>query len=266
MDLNVLDISVLVIFYVVILAFSMWISRLEKDSEDYFLASRSLIWPVIGISIVAANISTEQFVGMSGQGAGDVGLAVTAWQLTGSLGIVIVGFTLLPKFLKAGIYTMPQFLEYRYDPIARALMAILTVIIYVTVTIATVLYSGGLTLETIFGLDLMTGVILIGAFAAAYTTWGGLKAVAWADLFLGTGLIIGGLLTFYLGMKEVGGWAEFTTANADKLHIFLPADHKQLPWTGVVFGMWIPIIYYCGLNQFIVQRTLAAKSLKHNGD
>ena len=260
--LNGLDVGVFVLFFAVVVGVSMFKSRREKDSKDYFLASRGLTWWLIGFSIVAANISTEQFVGMAGQGAGNVGLAVSTWQLSGTLGIVIIAFTLLPRFLKAGIYTMPEFLEYRYNPAARAIMAVITVIIYVAVLLTAVLYSGGLTLRTIFGLKLHHAVWLIGIIAALYTTWGGLKAVAWADLFLGLGLLAGGLITFYLGLQACGGWEIFATRNADKLHMVLPADHPGLPWTGVLSGMGIVILYYCGLNQFIVQRNLAAKTLR----
>ncbi len=260
--LNWLDVAVFVLFFAVVVGVSMFKSRREKDSKDYFLASRGLTWWLIGFSIVAANISTEQFVGMAGQGAGNVGLAVSTWQLSGTLGIVIIAFTLLPRFLKAGIYTMPEFLEYRYNPAARAIMAVITVIIYVAVLLTAVLYSGGLTLRTIFGLKLHHAVWLIGIIAALYTTWGGLKAVAWADLFLGLGLLVGGLITFYLGLEACGGWEIFATRNADKLHMVLPADHPGLPWTGVLSGMGIVILYYCGLNQFIVQRNLAAKTLR----
>ena len=262
MELHALDILFFVAFFAVVVAFSMYKSRKEETSEDYFLASRGLTWPLIGLSIVAANISTEQIVGMAGQGAGDVGLAVSAWQLTGSIGIIIIAFTLLPRFLKAGIYTMPEYLEYRYNSAARGVMAFYTMIIYVVVLIASVLYSGGLTLHTIFGMNLTVAVWVIGVIAALYTTWGGLKAVAYADLFQGAGLIIGGLITLGLGFWAVGGVEAFFQENSDKLHMFLPASHEKLPWTGVVAGMWIPIIYYCGLNQFIVQRTLAAKTLR----
>jgi SSS family solute:Na+ symporter len=125
-----------------------------------------------------------------------------------------------------------------------------------------VLYSGGLTLETIFGLPLRQGVWAIGLIATLYTVWGGLKAVAWADLFQGLALIAGGMLTFVLGLKACGGWDVFTTMNAAKLHMILPAGDADLPWTGVVSGMFVVIIYYCGLNQFIVQRNLAAKTLR----
>ena len=263
MELNWFDVGVFLAFIGFVVAFSMFMSRREKTSEDYFLASRSLMWPLIGFSIVAANLSTEQFVGMAGQGAGDVGLAVSAWQLTGAVGIVIIAFTLLPRFLRAGIYTMPEYLEYRYNPWARAIMAFYTMIIYATVTITAVLYSGGLTLSAIFGLDLTLSIWLIGGIAAFYTTWGGLKAVAWADLFQGAGLMIGGLVTLYLVLQASGGVEAFYQENAQQLHMVLPADHPTLPWTGVLLGMWIPIVYYCGLNQFIVQRTLAAKDLRH---
>ena len=262
MDLNVFDIGVFLAFIGAVVAFSMFKSRREKTSEDYFLAGRGLTWPLIGLSIVAANISTEQFVGMAGQGAGSVGLAVSNWQLFGSIGIVLIAFTLLPRFLKAGIYTMPEYLEYRYNSAARALMALTTVVIYVAVLLTAVLYSGGLTLNKIFDVDLTLGVWLIGIIAALYTTWGGLKAVAWADLFQGGALILGGIATFFLGLHACGGWEAFSTTNADKLHMVLPADHEGLPWTGVLSGMGIVIIYYCGLNQFIVQRNLAARTLR----
>ena len=262
MDLNYFDIGVFLAFIIAVVGFSMFKSRKEKTSEDYFLASRGLKWWLIGFSIVAANISTEQFVGMAGQGAGSVGLAVSNWQLVGSIGIVVIAFTLLPRFLKAGIYTMPEYLEYRYNSTARALMALTTVVIYVAVLLTAVLYSGGITLKTIFGLSMKQGVWLIGLIAMLYTVWGGLKAVAWADLFQGLALLIGGIIIFFLGLHACGGWSEFSTTNSDKLHMILPAEHKGLPWTGVLSGMWIVIIYYCGLNQFIVQRNLAAKTLR----
>ncbi|MHC4437958.1 MAG: sodium:solute symporter family transporter, partial [Planctomycetota bacterium] len=143
MELNLFDIGVFLAFIGFVVVFSMFKSRKERTSEDYFLAGRGLKWWLIGISIVAANISTEQFVGMAGQGAGSVGLAVSNWQLFGSIGIVIIAFTLLPRFLRAGIYTMPEYLEYRYNSTARAIMALTTVVIYVAVLLTAVLYSGG---------------------------------------------------------------------------------------------------------------------------
>ena len=262
MSFTAIEIAIFVVFYAVVLSFSFYKSRGQKSAADYFLGGRALPWWLIGVSVVAANMSTEQFVGMAGQAAGDVGLAVSAWQLTGAIGIILVAWFFLPRFLRAGIFTMPEYLEYRYNGAARAIMSFLTVIIYVTVTTAAVLYSGATTLETVFGFKLTTAVGLIAGLALIYVVWGGLLAAVWADLFQGAALLIGGLITAYIGLKACGGPTEFFTQNADKLHLILPRTHGELPWTVLIGGMWIPIFYYCGLNQFIMQRTLAAKSLK----
>ena len=262
MRLTGFDISVFLAFIAAVILLSMLKSRREKNSVDFFLAGRDLKWYLIGFSIVAANISTEQFVGMAGQGAGTVGLAVSGFQLLGAVTIIFVAIFFLPRFLRAGVYTMPEYLEYRYHPAARGIMAFFTLVIYVTVTSTAVLYSGGLTLHTVFDIDLSQSIWLIGVIAALYTTWGGLKAVAWADLLQGSGLLLGGILTMALGFVAIGGVAPFLKAGAGRLHMVLPADHPQIPWTVLLLGLWIPNFYYCGLNQFIVQRTLAAKSLR----
>jgi len=262
MELSIIDLLFFVLFFVTVISVSLYKSRQEKNTEDYFLAGRGLKWYLIGFSIVAANISTEQFVGMSGQGAGNVGLAVAGYQLFGSITIVLVALWFLPKFLRAGIYTMPEYLEYRYNATARAVMALATVVIYVAVTTPAVLYSGAITLHTVFDMNVTRAVWLIGMIAVVYTTWGGLKAVAWADLFQGSALLIGGLVVLVLGLDAVGGLKPFLKANAEKLHMVLPQDHSEMPWTVLLFGLWIPNFYYCGLNQFIMQRTLAAKTLR----
>lgn len=266
MSFTPLDLIIFVGFFVVVIGLGIWKSRAgagkTENSSDFFLAGRGLSWPLIGISIVAANISTEQMVGMAGQAAGGVGLAVSAWQLIGSVGIVLIALTLLPTFLRAGIYTMPEFLEYRYNPAARAIMAILTVAIYVLVSLTAVLYSGGVTLRAVAGMDLIQAIWLLGLIGAVYSTIGGLKAIAWADLVQGLALLAAGLLVFFLGLQAVGGWGVFAKFNAQRLHMVLPAKNPDLPWTGIVSGMWIVIVYYCGLNQFIVQRNLAARTLR----
>lgn len=262
MQLQWIDIFVFIGFIALVVAFSVYKSTREENSEDYFLAGRGLKWYLIGFSIVAANISTEQFIGMSGQGAGNVGLAVSGYQLLGSVTIVFVAIFFLPRFLRSGIYTMPEYLEYRYNATARGLMAFYTMAIYVGVTITAVLYSGGLTLHTIFDIDITWAIWFIGIVAAIYTTWGGLRAVAYADLFQGSGLIIGGLLVMMLGFMAIGDVPSFFSENQDRLHMILPHDHPEIPWTALLIGLWIPNFYYCGLNQFIVQRTLAAKSLR----
>jgi len=266
MTLSFLDISVFLAFFGVVVGVSMYKSRKEETGEDYFLAGRGLFWPMIGLSLIAANISTEHFVGMAGQGAGIAGLAIASYEWIAAITLVFVAIFFLPKFLRSGIFTIPEYLEYRYNPAARAIMAFYTMVIYVGVTIAAVIYSGGLTLQTIFGdlenpRHLLYGVLVIGGIAGLYTIWGGLKAVAWADLFQGSALIIGGAVTMILGFKAIGV-RSFFEHNADKLHMVLAKDHPVLPWTALVIGLWIPNFYYWGLNQYITQRTLAAKTLR----
>lgn len=264
MELGLFDIGLFILFFVIVIGVSMYKSRHETSGEDFFLAGRGLLWPMIGISLIAANISTEQIVGQAGQGASSVGLAIASYEWMAAVTLVIVAFVFLPRFLRSGIYTIPEFLEYRYNSTARLLMAIYMIIIYVGVTLAAVIYGGALTMETLFDMNLVTAVWWIGGIAALYTAWGGLKAVAWADLFQGTAIIIGGVITMVLGFQAVGGWDNFATYNADKLHMILPADDPVLPWTALVIGLWIPNLYYWGLNQYITQRTLAAHSL-HQG-
>jgi SSS family solute:Na+ symporter len=266
MELTLVDISVFLAFFGVVIGVSLYKSRREETSEDFFLASRGLFWPLIGLSLIAANISTEHFVGMAGQGAGDVGLAIASYEWMAAITLVVVALYFLPKFLRTGIYTIPEYLEYRYNASARAIMAVITMFVYVIVTISTVVYSGGLTLQAIFGdtqnaRHLLYGILVVASIAAGYTAWGGLKAVAWADLFQGSALIIGGAIAMVYGFRAVGV-GNFFEANEDKLHMFLPASNKTLPWTALVIGLWIPNFYYWGLNQYITQRTLAAKTLR----
>lgn len=262
MQLHWLDLSVFILFFIVVVSVSMYKSRKERTGTDFFLAGRGLVWPLIGFSLIAANISTEHFVGMSGQAAGIAGMAVASYEWMAAITLVFVALFFLPKFLRSGIYTIPEFLEYRYNPAARGIMAFYMILMYTLVSIAAVVYTGALALHTIFDFDLVKAVWLIGIIAAVYTTWGGLKAVAWADLFQGSALIIGGLVTMVLGFRAVGGIGAFVATNQDKLHMIMPADHPVIPWTTLVVGLWIPNFYYWGLNQFITQRTLAAKSLK----
>ncbi len=256
------DVLVFVAFFAVTIGTSLYKSRKEESGEDFFLAGRGLLWPLNGHSLIAANISTEHYVGMSGQGAGSMGLAVASYEWIATVTLVVVALVFLPRFLRSGIYTIPEYLEHRYNAAARAIMAFYLMIVYVAVSISAVVYSGALTLQTLFEMDFVVAVWLIGGVAALYTTWGGLKAVAWADLFQGTALILGGALTLVLGLQAVGGVGSFFEANADRLHVVLPADHPTLPWTALIIGIWIPNFYYWGLNQFITQRALAAKTLR----
>ena len=262
MELSFLDIASFLLFFLIVVSVSMYKSRKEESGEDFFLAGRGLLWPMIGLSLIAANISTEQIVGQAGQGAGNVGLAVASYEWMAAITLVFVAFFFLPRFLRSGIFTMPEYLEHRYNTAARGLMAFYTLVIYVGVTISAVVYSGALTLNTIFDMNLWKAVWLIGGIAALYTTWGGLKAVAWADLFQGGALLLGGLVVLVIGFFAVGGVDNFMSTNADRLHMILPRNHPVLPWTALIVGLWIPNFYYWGLNQYITQRALAAKSIR----
>lgn len=261
MHLSPANLAAFVGFLAAVIGISLFASRKEEDQADYFLAGRSLSWWLIGFSLIASNISTEQFVGMSSKGY-SLGLAVASWEWMSAIFLVLMAWFLLPRFLQYGIYTMPEYLEYRYSAGARAIMAGLMMFAYVFVALATVLYSGGLALQTMFGINLQLAIWLIGIVAGLYTMYGGLKAVVWTDLFQGAALLLGGLAVLVLALGRVGGMEAFLAANQAKLHTVLPHDDPELPWTAVFFGgMWIPVIYYWGLNQFITQRTLAARSL-----
>lgn len=286
MDLGVVDIIVFVLFMGAVVVVSLYAGRKEKSSEDYFLAGRSLTWGLIGFSLIASNISTEHFVGMAGSAFGRVGLAIASYEWMSAITLTFVAWWFLPKFLKAGIYTMPEYLEYRYDSGTRSIMAVFLLAAYIIVFLATVVYSGAKALNTVFevpqmfqarfGMEaadadfwaIVASVWLIGIIAASYTIYGGLKAVVWSDLLQGGALLIGGAIVAFLGLQAIGqgdffaGWTEFSAANAGKLHTVLPWDDPDVPWLAVfVGGLWIPNLFYWGLNQFITQRTLGAKNL-----
>ena len=258
---QLLDIVAFAGFLAFVVGVSLYASRGKHDAADYFLAGRNLPWWLIGFSLIASNISTEHFVGMAGRGY-DLGLAIASYEWMAAVTLVLVGLFFLPRFLRAGIYTIPEFLEYRYDVRTRTLMAAYIMTAYVLVALATVLYSGALALESIFGLDVRAGIWLIGILAGGYTIYGGLKAVVWSDLIQGVALLLGGVLVTVLGFRAIGGVEPFLAAAEGKLHTVLPWNHPEMPWLAVfIGGLWIPNIFYWGLNQFITQRTLAARSL-----
>jgi len=263
MDFNLLDVTAFVAFLVFVIGISLWVSRKEENQEDYFLAGRGLSWWMIGLSLIASNISTEHFVGMAGQGfQSDIGMAIASYEWIAALSLIIVAIFLLPLFLRLGIYTIPEFLEHRYNRAARTFMALCMLVFYVGVTMATVLYAGALGLFTIFEIPIRQGVWYIGITAGVYTIYGGLKAVVWSDVIQGTALLIGGIVVTFIGLDAVGGLDRFIELSEGRLHTVLPADHPELPWTAVfIGGMWIPNLYYWGLNQFIMQRTLGAKDI-----
>lgn len=286
-----LDIAVVVIFIAAVLVIGLWKSWGTKSTaEDYFLAGRGLTWPVIGISLIAANISAEQMVGMAGGAANfEIGMAIASYEWMAAITLVLVAFFFLPSFLRAGIFTVPQYLENRYNVLARSVMSLLVVVVLVVVNTSTVTYLGARFFEPYFPQLGIAGLSwVIGIAAAVYITIGGLKASAWADLIQGTALIVGGAVVTWLAMTALGDPASVAETGANSaeqiaatlktapgaamgeqlaaikregMDMFLPAQNSVLPWTAFLLGGWIPHFYYWGLNQYIMQRALGSKSL-----
>ena len=282
----VVDIIVLVAFIAMVMSIGLFKSKGEnthgeEGAADYFLAGRGLTWWLIGFSLIAANISAEQFVGMSGSAAGYMGLAIASYEWMAAITLVVVAFCFLPYFLRAGIFTIPQFLEVRYNHWARFVMTIFMMILLVVVSLAGVIYAGAVPLTDLFNqygipVNLTTSCWVLGILAAVYVAVGGLKAAVWADLIQGSALIIGGAIIAFLAFKalgaadasslvDAGGAAaslpegaglmeKFNSLNSGKMHMILPKDDLNIPWTALIIGLWIPNFYYWGLNQYITQR------------
>lgn len=271
MNFSTTDIIVFAGWIIFMMGFGIWISRSKQEtSQDYFLASKSLPWWAVGGSLIASNISAEQFIGMSGSGY-VVGLAIASYELMAAITLIIVAKYFLPIFLKQGIYTMPQFLEKRFDHRVRTGLAIFWVLLFVFVNITSVLYLGGLAMQTIMGIPMIYGIIGIAIFASTFSIFGGLKAVVWTDVVQVVVLILGGLLASVMVLKALGGsfmggltaLVEQAPEKFDMILSKTNPEYINLPGISVLIGgMWIANIYYWGNNQYIIQRALAAKSLK----
>ncbi|MCS3630785.1 SSS family solute:Na+ symporter [Salinibacter ruber] len=283
-----LDYVIFGVYLFVIVGLGLWVSQEEegeeKDSADYFLASKALPFWAIGSSLIAANISAEQFIGMSGSGF-RVGLAIASYEWMAAVTLLVIAWFFLPIYLEKEIYTMPQFLEERYDGRVRMLLAIFWLLVYVFVNLTSVLYMGGLSINVIMGFPLWASVLGLAAVATAYSLYGGLKAVAWTDVVQVVVLVGGGLLTTWVALDAYGGSETgvvggFTQLMGDASGRFnmilfegelmyrndegaLKDAYQLLPGLSVLFGgLWVANLFYWGCNQYIIQRALAAKSLK----
>lgn len=275
-NFHLLDYIIFIAYAILILGVGLWVSRdkkgHEKNAEDYFLASKSLPWWAIGASLIAANISAEQFIGMSGSGFA-LGLAIASYEWMAAITLIIVGKYFLPIFIEKGLYTIPEFVEKRFSTNLKTILAVFWIALYVFVNLTTVLFLGALALETIMGIELWQGVLGLALFAAAYSLYGGLSAVAWTDVIQVIFLVLGGLVTTYLALNTVSGGEGVIEGiktvyekAPDRFAMILDesnAYYKDLPGIAVIVGgMWVANLYYWGFNQYIIQRTLAAKSLK----
>ncbi|MEL6447752.1 MAG: sodium/sugar symporter [Pseudomonadota bacterium] len=273
MHLEALDLGVVAAYAIFLLVIAQWVSREKaghkKNATDYFLAGRSLPWWAIGASLIAANISAEQIIGMSGS-AWVMGIAIGAYEWMAALTLVVVAKWLLPVFLKHDIYTMPQFLEARYDHRVRNVMACFWLGIYVFVNLTSILWLGALALNTVAGVDLAVGLAALGLFAAAYSLYGGLKAVALTDIIQVTLLVFGGMLIAWIsldavsdGQGAIAGFQTLVERTPERFDLIFTKDsphYMSLPGLSVLIGgMWIMNLSYWGFNQYIIQRALAAK-------
>lgn len=275
MGLGNLDYAVLAFYVVMLIGIAWWISREKaghrKNTQDYFLAGKSLPWWAIGASLIAANISAEQIIGMSGSGFA-VGLAIASYEWMAAITLILVGKFALPIFLQRGIYTMPQFLESRFGPSVKYAMSVFWLVLYTVVNLTTIMWLGATAINSLTGLDMFHGMLALAAFAAAYSLYGGLKAVAMTDIIQVVLLLFGGALITWIALGQVSpsgsaidGFGVLTTELPDKFDMILSRDNPEyinLPGIGVLLGgMWIMNISYWGFNQYIVQRALGAKSI-----
>lgn len=276
MTLATVDIVVVLIYAVAIFGLAQWVSRDRpgagpKNTTDYFLASKNLPWWAIGASLIAANISAEQIVGMAGSGYA-IGLAIASYEWMAAATLLIVGKFFLPIFLRNEIYTMPQFLERRYGRNIRALMAIFWLALYVFVNLTSIIWLGSIAVTKVAGVNQDVALIGLGLFALLYQIRGGLKAVALTDIVQVTLLVMGGLIIAYLTLGKLGdghgviaGWHRLAATIPDHFHMILKKGdphYVDLPGLSVLIGgMWIANLSYWGFNQYIIQRALAAKSL-----
>lgn len=284
MHFSTLDYAVFIGYALFIVFLGLWVSRKGgKTAEDYFLASKSLPWWAIGASLIAANISAEQFIGMSGSGFA-IGLAIASYEWMAALTLLIVGKFMLPVFINKGIYTIPEFVEMRYNTNLKTILAVFWIALYVFVNLTSVLYLGATALDTIIGQGtgsiMLPCIIGLAVVAAAYSLYGGLSAVAWTDVVQVVLLMVGGLIMTYMALGEVsadgsilGGFTAIYEAVPEKFSMILDQGEILTPngkdaWLDlpglavIVGGLWVANLYYWGFNQYIIQRTLAARSLK----
>ncbi len=285
MKFATIDMVIFISYVLLIVVIGLWVSREKKgkvkDSKDYFLASKALPWWAIGASLIASNISAEQFIGMSGSGFA-IGMGIASYEFMAALGLIIVAAFFLPIYISRGIYTMPQYLEHRFDKRVKTVMAIFWLAVFIFINLTSILYLGALAIKNVMGVDLIWGIVGLAAFALVYSIYGGLKAVAWTDVIQVVFLIGGGLLTTYIALKILGGdsWVrgidELFTRAPEKFDMILEKGkhmisdgkggvkdaYQDLPGLSVLIGgLWVANLYYWGCNQYIIQRALAAKSI-----
>ena len=256
------DLVVVVLYFAILFGISWWSAKFKKEeSADYFLAGRDVGWLAIGASLFASNIGSEHLVGLAGTGAAS-GLAVGHFEWLACLILLLLGWLFVPFYLRSGVYTMPEFLERRYNAASRWYLTTVSIVAYVLTKISVTLYAGAIVVREVTGLGMWTSATVIVLATGAYTIAGGLRAVIYTEVMQTFVLIMGSLLLTVLGLQAVGGWSGLqASVPADFFSMWKPSDHPAFPWTGIVFGAPILGVWYWCTDQAIVQRVLAARNV-----
>ena len=259
------DWVVLGIYFLALIAVAVWVFlQKNKNTEDYFLAGRNVGWFVIGASIFASNIGSEHVVGLAGTGF-ESGTPMAHYELHAWI-VLLLGWLFLPFYIRSGAFTMPEFLEKRFDAKSRWFLSLFSLLAYVLTKVSVTIYAGGIVVSELIGIPFWYGAIGIVIFTGIYTVIGGLKAVIYTETLQTIILILGSLIITYLGLQEVGGWNQLretvTSVSPDHFNMWRPMNDPKFPWTGLLFGGTIVGVWYWCTDQYIVQRTLAANNIK----
>src|SRR5437660_1917050 len=257
------DIAIIAVYFVVIFAIGFYFAPKGRTSTDYFLASRNVGWFAIGASLFVSNISTEHFIGLAGSGATS-GLAVGHFEWLACLILLILGWVFVPFYLRSNVFTMPEFLERRFNRNCAVYLASISIIAYVFTKISVHLYAAAIVLERVVGWNQWTAAIVLVIATGIYTVAGGLAAVIYTDLVQTMILIAGAVILTFVGLDRVGGFAGLRAAvPANYFHMIQPMTDPEFPWTGIFFGAPILGIWYWCTDQVIVQRVLSARDEGH---
>ena len=258
-----LDWIVIALYFIVLIAIAIWvISKKQKDSEDYFLAGRNVGWFIVGASIFASNIGSEHLVGLAGAGA-ESGMPLAHYELHAWI-VLLLGWVFLPFYARSGVFTMPEFLEKRYNEKARWFLSIISLIGYILTKVSVSIYAGGIVFQALLDIDFWTGAVITLLITGIYTVVGGMRAVVYTEALQSVILIMGAFAVTLIGLNHeaIGGWSGLREiVGNEHFNMWKPMDHPQYPWTGMVFGGAIVGIWYWCTDQYIVQRVLTAKNL-----
>jgi SSS family solute:Na+ symporter len=262
-NLSFIDILVIAAYFLLLAAIAWWAAKREKNvSADFFLASRDVGWLAVGASLFASNIGSEHLVGLAGTGAAS-GLAVGHFEWLASFILLLLGWLFVPFYLRSAVYTMPEFLERRYNPESRSYFTWVSIVGYVLTKISVTLFAGGIVMRAVTGFDFWTSAAILILITGLYTIFGGLRAVIYTEVMQAVVLIVGSVTLMFIGLHAIGGWSGLrASVPPDFFSMWKPIHHKDFPWTGVVFGAPILGIWYWCTDQHIVQRVLAARNIQ----